>query len=406
MKKSTITCIVIPDLRRATNDKKYPLKLRITFKGQRRYFGTGHSINLQQWDKINSENSKGRLRKIRNDIAEIENRASELANKLSPFNFSAFQDIFFEKPIQYESLKSSFEKLIQDVAGQGRAGSANAYKTAMIAFYKFQPKALLSSVNVSFLRSFENWMLTKGNSLTTVGIYARVLRIIINKAIAHKYFNVSDYPFGRNKYLIPAGRKAKRSLNIQELKKIFEYKPSENNYYERRSIDFWKLTYLANGINMADIARLKWDEMYTDSILFYRQKTLLTNRQNAVPIEIVRNEMINSIIHKWSDKSTSYIFNIISEEDDPFAANAKIKQFTRVTNEWMKKIGNKLGISTPLTTYVARHSFSTILLRSGASVEFISHSLGHSDIKVTQNYLSGFNIELKKERMKALTDFC
>ena|SRR5690606_27009738 len=83
----------------------------------------------------------------------------------------------------------------------------------------------------------------------------------------------------------------------------------------------------------------------------------------------------------------------------------KVLQFIKVTNKWMKRIGTALGFGLSLTTYVARHSFSTMLLRSGASVEFISESLGHSDIKTTQFYLGGFDLDAKKEMMKALSIF-
>lgn len=56
----------------------------------------------------------------------------------------------------------------------------------------------------------------------------------------------------------------------------------------------------------------------------------------------------------------------------------------------MKRIAKELDIIKPITTYYARHSFATILKRSGASTEFISDALGHSDLKTTKNYLAGF----------------
>lgn len=67
----------------------------------------------------------------------------------------------------------------------------------------------------------------------------------------------------------------------------------------------------------------------------------------------------------------------------------------------MKKNAQTLEINTPVTTYVARHSFFTILLRNGASVEFISESLWHADIKTTQNYLGSFDIETKKGKIES-----
>lgn len=59
------------------------------------------------------------------------------------------------------------------------------------------------------------------------------------------------------------------------------------------------------------------------------------------------------------------------------------------TNRWLRKIGQRVGIEH-LTTYVARHTFATVLKRSGVNIAIISESLGHSDLSTTQIYLDSF----------------
>lgn len=49
-------------------------------------------------------------------------------------------------------------------------------------------------------------------------------------------------------------------------------------------------------------------------------------------------------------------------------------------------MGEKAGIKIPLTKYVARHTYSTVLKRAGVSASVISEQLGHSDEKTTQIY--------------------
>jgi site-specific recombinase XerD len=71
----------------------------------------------------------------------------------------------------------------------------------------------------------------------------------------------------------------------------------------------------------------------------------------------------------------------------------------------MKIILANVGIDKKVTTYVARHTFSTVLKRSGASTEFIQEALGHSDIKTTENYLDSFDREIKKELASQLISF-
>ena len=71
----------------------------------------------------------------------------------------------------------------------------------------------------------------------------------------------------------------------------------------------------------------------------------------------------------------------------------------------MKSLAKKLDIHRDVTTYFARHSFATILKRSGASTEFISDALGHSNLSTTKNYLAGFEDETLQKVTDALTAF-
>ena len=71
----------------------------------------------------------------------------------------------------------------------------------------------------------------------------------------------------------------------------------------------------------------------------------------------------------------------------------------------MEKIRTKLNIEKKVTTYVARHTLSTVLKRSGVSTEFIQEALGHTDIRTTENYLDSFEKEIKKEYTARLLAF-
>jgi integrase/recombinase XerD len=73
-------------------------------------------------------------------------------------------------------------------------------------------------------------------------------------------------------------------------------------------------------------------------------------------------------------------------------------------NHFIGEIGTKLGIGH-ISSYTARHSFATVLKRSGANVTYISESLGHSDVKVTESYLAQFEQEQRALNAKALTNF-
>ena len=62
-------------------------------------------------------------------------------------------------------------------------------------------------------------------------------------------------------------------------------------------------------------------------------------------------------------------------------------------NEVLRILGKRLGIEANITTYVARHSFASVLKKSGVNIALISEALGHSDLATTQIYLDSFDDE-------------
>ena len=55
--------------------------------------------------------------------------------------------------------------------------------------------------------------------------------------------------------------------------------------------------------------------------------------------------------------------------------------------------------------YISRHSFATVLKRAGAKTSYISESLGHSNLAVTENYLAYFEKEERIRNAQLLTNF-
>ena len=77
-------------------------------------------------------------------------------------------------------------------------------------------------------------------------------------------------------------------------------------------------------------------------------------------------------------------------------------QFIKTINKYMKRIGTDIGYDKPVTTYSARHSYATILKRSGAPLSFISESLGHKSLLTTESYLDSFEDETRRKYAEML----
>ena len=55
-------------------------------------------------------------------------------------------------------------------------------------------------------------------------------------------------------------------------------------------------------------------------------------------------------------------------------------------NRCLKALGMVAGISKPLHSHMARHTFATYMLANGAKIQNVSAMLGHTNIKQTQRY--------------------
>jgi len=217
-------------------------------------------------------------------------------------------------------------------------------------------------------------------------------------------------PFGEKGYQIPKSKGRKFALQMDDLKKVFEYEP-EPGTPEAKYIDFWRLQYLLNGINITDLCLLRYSNIQQNFIVFERHKTKRT-RKAPEPIRIPINPKIDELIKRYAQKRTSektLIFPILNDKMTPEQQDKKINQFSSAVSIFIKRIALKLEIdpetANRLTSYSSRHSFASMLMKQGAPVAFISKQLGHTSLETTSNYLASFEDKHLQQWQNALTEF-
>ena len=67
------------------------------------------------------------------------------------------------------------------------------------------------------------------------------------------------------------------------------------------------------------------------------------------------------------------------------------------TNSYLKEIADICGIKKDLTFHMARHTFATMSLSKGVSMESVSKMLGHTNIKTTQIYVRITNKKIEHD---------
>ena len=407
MKQRNITVTIVPDKRRIKDDVTFPLKLRVTYQGNRKYYATGFNASLDDYLLMKENKVRGELRKTNLALTEIQIKAQKCCDSLESFSFLKFEAAFFPKKIPVINLQSAFDAYMQELKANGQIGTCSSYNNASVSLHKFKSRLKFEQITPEFLRSYERWFVAQGKSITTVGIYLRSLRAVINVAIQQGTMSISDYPFGKRKYIIPTGRNIKKALTLGEIAKIYNYKTEERSINDMCR-DFWIFIYLCNGLNVKDFCLLKYKNIDNDFIEFNRAKTILTRRSNPEPIRVAIKEDTKRIIAKWGQKQfspDSYIFPFLKFEMSLEKQRDSIKLITALINEHMKQIAVRLGIDKPVTTYYARHSFATILKNHGVSTEFISEALGHTSLETTKSYLAGFEQDAIRKMTEVLTSF-
>ena len=287
---------------------------------------------------------------------------------------------------------------------QERIGNMMAYRVVMKGIERFAgPRVPLSGVSVDWIRRYEKFLLKEGKSRTTVGIHMRHIQAILNDMKRCGKILEAQYPFGRGRYEIQAGEGRKLALTLEQIGQIANYEDGTEATAKYR--DYWLFLYLCNGINVADFVKLRYRDIVNGEICFVRQKTERTTKTRK-EIRVVVTERMQAIINRWGNPSRpdSFIFPILDGQEDAMRRKCKTMYFTRAINKRMKEVGEQLGIGN-ISTYTARHSFATVLKRAGANIAYISESLGHQDLKTTENYLASFEREERQKNAELLTKF-
>jgi integrase len=150
-----------------------------------------------------------------------------------------------------------------------------------------------------------------------------------------------------------------------------------------------------------DLAQLKWKNIEGEQLVYIRRKT---NEIINLPILGVARSLL-SIYEGLSEvQPDNYIFPILDRKihTSEISINNRIHKVNNQMNKDLQEIATELQIPVKITSYVARHTFATVMKFQGVPVSMIGQALGHENEKTTQIYLDSFGSEMMKEAFKKL----
>lgn len=397
-----ITAYLMRDIRKKDSEGDCPLRWCVTYKRNRRYYSTGISLNLKDWELFEvSENSdfnfktKARhLKENKNDLeVYFENKLKPIIKELADnFTFEGLGNKLGKSDIS--NLNEAFQSKIDDLYENDRINYAESFKSTLKSIEDYYGKGInFNSITPDFLRKYEKHLLDSGKTVTTVGFYMRNLRVIIN-GDGEPYLKGGKYPFGVGgyKYTIPKGERREMALELGQIHMIQAHKCESPSEIYR---NMWVFSFYGNGINMTDICRLKYSEIQNGEITFIRKKTK-NKRRTVVRIYIPITRPIQDIINKHGNKNKDgYIFPFLNGIETEKQIVRKIADVTKSVNETIRHITKELNLPDGITAYSTRHSYVTILERMNVPRIFIQNSLGHTTESVTDNYSKMAERELR-----------
>jgi site-specific recombinase XerD len=389
----------------AKHNNKYPVKVKLTFKvasnkWTRVYYPCKIYLSEKDFARIIRAPKNDEDQAAHNTMFASLNKAIGIINKVKNITPSTFDQLFHGSDIT--SLSNYFELRQAQLITAERSGDLHVYKYAIKSFEKFnQGSVYFNDITPNWLEEYERFMIDQKESITTIGIYLRTLRSVLNHAITNHVIMPDVYPFGRGKHKIKTERKIKIPLNDAQILKLKNYEPK--GMTEHRALSLWFFSYYGNGMNLLDIFKLRHSDIVNDFIIFDRAKTRNTKNEVRKILVPMRDELRQTIL-RYGNRTldpNGLIFPLFEGAENSMKEKQRLKTFRARANKVLKAIGESMGINN-LRMGIARHTFANRMLNNGASNEYLQYALGHSNPSTTEHYKGSFMIDTIEKASKML----
>ena len=380
MSRSTFRVLFFLKRDKQKSNGEIPLFCRITVDGQEVRFGMKRDINPKLWD-INAGKATGRseealevntlIDKTKSAIFKIYREMQEREHCVTA---EKVKNAFLGIDNRQHTLLSVFDEHNREKKSLvGKTLSESTYDKYRITrdhLAEFLKKDCnlsdipLKEIDHRFICNFERFMLTTRECAeNTTAKYMQFFKHIIIEAM--KYGWIYKNPF--SEYKIRIKNPDRGYLTQQEVEVLIKQK-FETKRLERVRDIFVFCCF--TGLSYMDVKKLTADNIRT----LFDGKPWITGRRGKtnVSYQVPFLEIPQRIIEKYRDElPDGRLLPVINNQN---------------TNAYIQEIGDLCGIKKKLTFHLSRHTFATLTLSKGVSIESVSKMLGHTNIQTTQIY--------------------
>ena len=387
---------------------KSPLAIRFTHQRTHKLVSLSISVEPHYWDKeaemLTADCPDRAIMQGRIDSAltEFQKKIKRLEALDIPVNFDTLLGVKTAHTAAI-TIEQGFNEEIERLESLGKIHSATKHRYALQVLEGYKPTSMtMDAIDLDYLKGLELYLRKRGNRDNSIATRFAIFKAIYNKAVKDGRINVRQNPFSLYQVGSLWAKTRKRAIDKEDIQQLIDLEITEGHTTEYRQLakDLFLFSYFTAGMNFGDMARLRYKDIIRGRIYYSRHKT-----QKLLSFQLVPNAL--QIIGKYTRDNHAqddYIFPILDRAEHKTAQQIfnRIHKVLAKINRELKVLGEQIGLEVPLTTYVARHTYATVLKRSGVSVALISESLGHSDLSTTQIYLDSFENSQIDEAMQHL----
>ena len=374
----------------SVNGKKGVIYYQIIQNRVIRQLRTDYHVAVDDWDEENfvvktdnSEQQKELVEIQENinwDVKRLEYVVSLLEKKDKEFSADDIIN-FYEEHLDELSLFSFMREQIKRLQKEDKQRTAETYTTTLYSIGRFlnHKDILMDEITSDLIKKYEESLHEQGVTKNSSSFYMRIVRAAYNRAVSIGVIE-QHYPF--KEVYTGIDQTVRHALPLSFIKRMKDMDYSNNQPLEFAR-DMFMFSFYTRGMAFVDMSFLKKTDL-TDGSLVYRR------RKNGQRLFVRWEPCMQEIVDKYAaSPENPYLLNILTP---PFKNERnQYKNVLYLLNKSLKEVGTDLGLTFPLTMYVARHSWASIAHSKDVDVSVISEGLGNDSEQATQIYLASLD---------------
>lgn len=347
------------------NDGTVNVRIRITHRKKVKYFPLGIYIKPDHY--INGRISKKDPFHWMKNMALVNyfDKATRIIYDLElagqKFSFETFSDRFLDDYYGSQQFKDYAEKYVDSIKGKVSRNTIKNYKSQIKKIHEFAPGLTFNDITLPFLRAFEGYISTKKSNNSNTRIKTmKIFKIILNHAKEDGI--ITDHCM--KNYHLGSIQGNREFLTLEELQVLENLHQEETLNYKLQNVLTYFLFSCYTGLRYQDIKNLRNNDIHDQDTISIKMSK--TGRTVKIPLTEKAKSLLP--VRFFKNQKT---FRVLSNQP---------------TNRYLKSIMKVATIPKDISFHCARHTFATVSLDLGVSMETVKEILGHTDFKTTAIY--------------------